>query len=163
MPDRFIEIHQRQFELAEAPVHAAALQVNQGAVLVVAALRIDQRGAGVDDTRHRVLGRTDIGDRENAGLIVALGGLCRGLRRRLAACADLLQEIERRRQAGGELHRPVDRGQRCDPITQIAQGLATIDIAEWVFRIETDRHVVIGERLGIPALQCQRRAAPRLR
>ncbi len=88
-----------------------------------------------------------------------LGGLCRGLRRRLAACADLLQEIERRRKAGGELHRPVDRGQRCDPITQIAQGLATIDIAEWVFRIETDRHVVIGERLGIPALQCQRRAA----
>src|SRR5260370_21520951 len=53
---RFREIRQREFVFAKAPIHAAALQVNQCAVFIAAAVRIDQRGAGVDDRASTSVG-----------------------------------------------------------------------------------------------------------
>jgi len=40
--------------------------MNQRAVFIAAAFRIDQRGAGVDDAVDALLVEADIGDRESA-------------------------------------------------------------------------------------------------
>jgi hypothetical protein len=82
---RLGEIHQRQLELAEPAIHAAALQMHHRAILVIAAVRIDPARCR---RHHRLLWRADIGDREDANLPIVLGPRGRKRRGRLAALLD---------------------------------------------------------------------------
>ena len=63
---RLVEIGQCLVVLFQAPIHAAALQEGERAVLGAAARRIDQPGAGLQHPLDRFRVEPDIGDRHHA-------------------------------------------------------------------------------------------------